>query len=74
MAGGRGGGIIHLNVRDFLHVEGKISANGKDATNVGYSGGGAGGSIYITTNTLEGAGTLEVGSFPIHAGVFLPWE
>ncbi len=58
--GGAGGGIIHLNVSDILHVEGRVSSNGESAPNLGYGGGGSGGSVLINTRILEGSGTLEV--------------
>ena len=54
--GGAGGGAIRLNVAGILTVDGSVSANGNDGNF--YGGGGSGGSIYITTNTLTGSGNI----------------
>jgi uncharacterized repeat protein (TIGR01451 family) len=59
--GGAGGGAIRLDVSGTLTVDGTISAdgnNGSGSVNFG-SGGGSGGSIYITTNILTGNGTIS---------------
>jgi len=55
-AGGSGGGVIHLTVSGTLTVEGSITANG---SNVSESGGGSGGSIYVTAGTLAGRGIIS---------------
>jgi hypothetical protein len=57
--GGRGGGVVRLVVGDTLTVDGLISANAVNYTlgsgNPGYaSGGGSGGSIYLTCATFSG--------------------
>jgi hypothetical protein len=44
-AGGKGGGIIDLNVAKHLLVDGEVSADGSNGQTLG--GGGSGGSIYI---------------------------
>jgi hypothetical protein len=64
-AGGAGGGLVKLSVSGNLIFNGKIESNGG---NGGYNGacsgtsqsagGGAGGGIKITTNTLSGAGGI----------------
>ncbi|MBL8990250.1 MAG: hypothetical protein JNJ48_01580, partial [Phycisphaerae bacterium] len=54
---GRGGGAVWLEVGGALVVQGEISAHG-EAAPVGESGGGAGGSVYITAASLGGTGTI----------------
>jgi hypothetical protein len=56
--GGRGGGVIRLVVADTLQVDGTINANGNPG-NGGYTAGGAGGSVWINTQTLTGVGTIS---------------
>jgi hypothetical protein len=53
----QGGGAITLNVGGTLTVNGDISANGNDGVYPG-SGGGAGGSIWLTAGTLAGNGLI----------------
>jgi hypothetical protein len=56
--GSDGGGALRISVGGTLNVNGNISANG----NSGWqddSGGGAGGSIWITANTLAGTGNIS---------------
>ena len=55
--GGAGGGAIRIIATDEVAVEGLLSANGADGLNHpwGASGGGAGGSIWITTPVLSGS-------------------
>lgn len=55
--GTAGGGAIRLNVTGTLDVEGRLSASGAEAP-PNNSGGGSGGSIWITAGTLSGAGTI----------------
>jgi hypothetical protein len=55
--GGAGGGVIRLNVSNRLTIDGRVSANGLPGPNDN-SGGGAGGSIYITAGRLEGKGQI----------------
>jgi hypothetical protein len=57
IGGSQGGGAIRLNIGGNLTVDGWLSAMG----NPGYqdnSGGGSGGSIWITTRTLNGSGYI----------------
>ncbi|MEA5557691.1 immunoglobulin domain-containing protein [Nodularia spumigena] len=57
--GGKGGGLIRLSVLGTLTVDGLISANGLSNNIVGFdTGGGAGGSVWIDAETLEGAGLI----------------
>ena len=53
----RGGGVIHLAVAQKLTVNGIISANGADGILDG-SGGGAGGSIWLSASNFSGTGSL----------------
>lgn len=53
----RGGGAIHLVVSGTLQVEGDISADALTWSVQGY--GSAGGSIWIETATLRGAGSIH---------------
>lgn len=58
-AGGYGGGAMKIIVSGTLSIAGTLSANGTDGT-MGYSaGGGSGGSIWIDTNVLTGAGAIR---------------
>ena len=60
-----GGGAVRLIVNGTLAVNGKILATGAHAPDLGgnnaghSSGGGAGGSIYLTVGTLAGSGTVN---------------
>ncbi|MCP3914303.1 MAG: hypothetical protein GY711_01970, partial [bacterium] len=56
VGGGRGGGALRLWVAGTLTIEGIISADGQ-AGNAD-SGGGSGGSIWITTQVLAGDGVV----------------
>jgi hypothetical protein len=56
--GGAGGGAIRLNVTGMLLLDGRISADGSPGLNEG-SGGGAGGSVWLTVGTLAGTGTIS---------------
>ena len=56
--GGCGGGILILNALELCKINGKLSANGQDASSRG--GGGAGGSIHITTYEFDGTGEIQV--------------
>ena len=58
MLAGAGGGAIRLNVTGMLVLDGRISADGGLALAEG-SGGGAGGSVWLTVGTLTGAGTIS---------------
>ncbi len=52
---GYGGGAIRLWVAGALVLDGTVSANGGDAVS-SWTGGGSGGSIWLTADTLSGAG------------------
>lgn len=59
--GASGGGYIRLNVAGTLEVNGTITVDGAIGNTVNsstVSGGGSGGSIYITTGTISGGGAL----------------
>lgn len=56
--GGAGGGVIRLSVASQLTIDGRISAEGNNAP-YNNSGGGAGGSIWISTGTLAGQGLIS---------------
>lgn len=51
--GGAGGGKVRLDVGGTLFVDGAIKANGNTPPTDAAAGGGSGGSIYITTATLD---------------------
>lgn len=55
-ANGPGGGAVRLVVNGHIQVDGMIAANGKDLDG---SAAGAGGSIWLTTATLSGAGLIS---------------
>ncbi|MGA2180363.1 MAG: carboxypeptidase-like regulatory domain-containing protein [Verrucomicrobiota bacterium] len=55
--GSEGGGAIRLNVGGVLTVDGQLSANG-DWGLQDNSGGGSGGSIWVTAGTLVGNGQI----------------
>lgn len=57
--GGFGGGKLHISVKEFLTVDGTISANGGRFKSQ-LAGGGSGGSILIHTHTIDGDGSLQV--------------
>ena len=54
--GGSGGGAVRLIVHGALQVDGRLTSNGQP---VWGSGGGSGGSIYLTVGTLSGSGTIS---------------
>jgi uncharacterized repeat protein (TIGR01451 family) len=65
--GGAGGAAIRIIVSDNFTNNGLITANGSDGA--GYSGGGSGGSIWVTTNIFAGAGYFKAnGGNTAHAG------
>jgi hypothetical protein len=57
-AGSEGGGIVRLDVAGNLRVDGRISADGDDGLSQG-TGGGAGGSIWLTAGGLSGSGVIS---------------
>ncbi|HEV2319059.1 MAG TPA: hypothetical protein VGV18_04875, partial [Verrucomicrobiae bacterium] len=56
--GSAGGGALRLSVAGTLTVNGNISANG-DSGLQDDSGGGSGGSVWITAGMLSGSGTIS---------------
>ncbi|MGP8052655.1 MAG: beta strand repeat-containing protein [Limisphaerales bacterium] len=67
--GSEGGGAIRLNVGGVLTVDGQLSANG-DWGLQDNSGGGSGGSIWVTAGTLAGNGqiTADGGEGELYGG------
>ena len=67
--GSEGGGAIRLNVGGVLTVDGQLSANG-DWGFQDNSGGGSGGSIWVTAGTLAGNGqiTADGGEGELYGG------
>jgi hypothetical protein len=70
--GGAGGGVVILDIKNKLKVNGIISANGggglpspeencrpTPSYGCGATTGGSGGSVYITVGTLEGVGSVR---------------
>ena len=58
--GGAGGGALRLTVGGAINLNGDILANGANGYNgSGYTGGGAGGSIYITAGGIAGSGYIS---------------
>ncbi|MCW5551443.1 MAG: hypothetical protein KIS67_04670 [Verrucomicrobiae bacterium] len=57
-AGGAGGGAIRLNVTGTLWLDGDIAANGTEGL-APHSGGGSGGSVWITVGALNGSGVIS---------------
>jgi hypothetical protein len=55
--GGAGGGAVHLEVTETLTMNGKISAAGGNGS--ADSGGGAGGSLWISAGSLIGSGVIS---------------
>jgi hypothetical protein len=67
--GSQGGGAIRLNVGGVLTVDGQLSANGNWGLQDN-SGGGSGGSIWVTAGTLVGNGqiTADGGEGELYGG------
>ncbi len=68
--GGIGGGVVQLAVGGDVIINGMILANGANGTN-SRSGGGSGGSIWITAHQLSGSGAITANGGagePIHGG------
>ncbi|MFH1047741.1 MAG: Ig-like domain-containing protein [Patescibacteria group bacterium] len=59
--GGSGGGQVRLDAgaSGTITVDGTISANGSEAVAIG-TGGGSGGSVYLTAGTFAGGGIIRV--------------
>mmetsp|Transcript_43056 Transcript_43056/g.50495 ORF Transcript_43056/g.50495 Transcript_43056/m.50495 type:complete len:138 (-) Transcript_43056:245-658(-) len=58
--GGRGGGLIWMNVEENLKLDGNVTARGGNAVYNTTSGGGSGGSVQIVTTKLLGSGHVNV--------------
>ncbi|MGE5392704.1 MAG: DUF2341 domain-containing protein [Candidatus Saccharibacteria bacterium] len=58
--GSMGGGAVRLTVNGIFNLLGLISANGRRGCGAGgiEDGGGSGGSVYLTVNTLQGNGLI----------------
>ncbi len=57
-SGGNGGSALHLTVNSNLQMDGRISVDGVTGPGLG-SGGGSGGSIWVSAGRLAGAGTFS---------------
>jgi hypothetical protein len=55
---GAGGGLIRLEVRHNVTLNGTLNANGQDSIG-SYAAGGSGGGIYLSCRKLSGAGSLQ---------------
>ena len=65
---GSGGGAIRLVVGGSFELQGTVSANGT-APPVYHSAGGSGGSIWVTTSVLRGAGLFQANGANYSGGV-----
>ncbi len=61
--GGAGGGALQLSVSGTLTLDGRITANGLLGTGQG-SGGGSGGSVWLTVGNLQGTGAIMANAGP----------
>jgi hypothetical protein len=57
-AAGAGGGVVRLIVEGLLQVDGSIVSDGTRGVGQ-YSGGGSGGSVYLTAGRIAGTGALS---------------
>ncbi|KAK3755993.1 hypothetical protein QZH41_003346 [Actinostola sp. cb2023] len=57
-SGGFGGGFLYLKVVKTLQVDGEIRTDGKTGSGL-HSGGGSGGSIFISTDDITGNGVIS---------------
>jgi hypothetical protein len=55
---GRGGGAIKLIITNAIAIEGIIDASGLNGSGGRSDGGGAGGSVWITTASISGSGSI----------------
>jgi hypothetical protein len=55
-SGSAGGGVVRINATNLVALDGVIRANGVDSGDRS----GAGGSVWITTGKITGAGSIEV--------------
>ena len=68
--GGAGGGTVQISAGGTFIINGTISADGANGTN-SRSGGGSGGSIWITTHLMSGSGAISAqggAGEPTHGG------
>jgi hypothetical protein len=65
---GAGGGVVRVDVLGATTVDGMITANG--GTGVSWTYQGSGGSVYLTTGSLEGEGAIQAhgGNIPSSGG------
>lgn len=56
--GGKGGGLIIMEVGDELYLDGTIANDGQDAASGSAGGGGSGGSIWIKCGRFNGHGLI----------------
>lgn len=56
--GGLGGGSLRLTVNNILRVDGRISADGTTSPTIN-SGGGAGGTVFLSVKTFSGNGVIS---------------
>ena len=56
--GGKGGGLIYMDIGDNLYVDGTLDCNGQDANGGANAGGGSGGSIWIKCGRFSGHGSI----------------
>ena len=56
--GGKGGGLIFMEIGDDLYVDGTIDSKGQDAGSGANAGGGSGGSVWITCGRFSGHGLI----------------
>jgi hypothetical protein len=63
---GFGGGYIRMNITGALTVNGSVKSNGTGNGN--YNGGGAGGSIWISANSVAGSGSVNANGGAICCG------
>jgi hypothetical protein len=58
-SGGAGGGAMRLQVTGTFTLDGRVSANGQDQQDPNWTGGGAGGSVFVTAGSFTGSGVME---------------
>ena len=56
--GGKGGGLVYMDIGDNLYVDGTIDCNGQDANSGANAGGGSGGGIWIKCGRFSGHGSI----------------
>jgi len=66
--GGPGGGAIRLSAGRIVQVFGQVTANGFPGSQYLFSGGGSGGSIFLTAGILSGNGMISANGAAAHQG------